>query len=144
MNSKFCIIVFLCLFLNNAFFQTAKNTDFSGSKETSRVEGKLPPDSKWKLVWNDEFDGSQLDSTKWSYRLHIMHSRHKTWTKDGAELDGKESWKVVGPVSHREQFIVVSTECMGYRNGAPSPLLKNAILPDYFIVDYVRVYDEVK
>ncbi len=34
---------------------------------------------------------------------------------------------------------------MGYRDGdEPSPKLKEAVLPDYFIVDYVRVFDEVK
>ena len=59
-------------------------------------------------------------------------------------VDGKETWRISGPVSHREQFILVSTEVNGYRSGAPSPLLKNAILPDYFIVDYVRVFDEVQ
>jgi len=254
--------------------------------------------TNWVLVWNDEFDGFQLDTNKWGYRLHIMQTRYNTWTKDAAELDGKgnlllklyekdgefysshlqtgsnfmdrpgdqygssklswpigkmetpkflhkygyyeircklqnqpgwwsafwlqsptigstldpldsgveidimenftrdgiishnihwngygtdhksegsgpvkiqsltdgfhtfglhwspagyvfyvdgkETWRVSGPVSHREQFILVSTECMGYREGGPSPLLKSIILPDYFIVDYVRVFDEVK
>lgn len=59
-------------------------------------------------------------------------------------VDGKETWRISVPVSHREQFILISTECMGYREGGPSPLLKNIILPDYFIVDYLRVFDEVK
>ena len=27
-----------------------------------------PPSSDYKLIWQDEFDGSQLDSAKWSYR----------------------------------------------------------------------------
>lgn len=45
-----------------------------------------------------------------------------------------------------EQFILASTECMGYRAKAdhPSPQLKRENLPDAFIVDYVRVYDEMK
>lgn len=69
------------------------------------------------------------------------------WSPDGYiyYIDGKESWRVKGPVSHREQFILISTECKGYREGnQPSPLLKDAVLPDSFVVDYVRVYDEVK
>lgn len=69
------------------------------------------------------------------------------WSPDGYTyyIDGEESWHCDGPVSHREQFILVSTECMGYRDGdEPSPKLKEAVLPDYFIVDYVRVFDEVK
>ena len=59
-----------------------------------------------------------------------------------------------GPVSDVEQFILLSTECHGYRGpgfsapvghpkGTPVPLLFDAKLPDYFEVDYVRVFDEV-
>jgi len=255
----------------------------------------LPPGKKWKLIWHDEFDGDTLDRTKWDYRLCLCQQRHKTFSEDGAELDGKgnlllklyeknghfysphlqtgmnfmdrpgekfckftwpiakiekpkfvhkygyyeircklqaqpgwwsafwlqsptigssldparagveldimenftrdgvcshnvhwngygpnhqgagsgprkvspedfhvfgmdwsrdgytfyndgkESWHLDGPVSATEQFILVSTECMGYRSGnKPHKDLKKAVLPDYFIVDYVRVFDEVK
>ena len=261
------------------------------------VPSQLPEGKKWKLVWHDEFDGTELDTNKWDYRLHIMQVRYETWTEKGAELDGdghlllklyeKEghyytsqlqtgrnfmdrpgdrygnskfvwpiaelepprfvhkygyyeirckfptqegwwaafwlqspvigssldpadagveidimenftrdgvvshnihwngygknrqhkgsghvhtkptedgfhtfglhwsksgyvfyvdgeiSWQVDSPVSDREQFILVSTECMGYRQGTPSPLLQEAETPDYFVVDYVRVYDEI-
>ncbi|MBR0460357.1 MAG: glycoside hydrolase family 16 protein [Victivallales bacterium] len=49
-----------------------------------------------------------------------------------------------GPVSQIEQFLLVSTECHGYRtNGVYDPLLDKAILPDYFEVDHVRVFDDV-
>ena len=69
------------------------------------------------------------------------------WSPDGYTyyIDGERSWHVAGPVSGREQFILISTECKGYRDGdMPCDDLKNAKLPDYFIVDYVRVFDEVK
>ncbi len=68
------------------------------------------------------------------------------WSRDGYVfyIDGEESWRIDGPVSDREQFILLSTECMGYRKGeTPSEKLKKAVLPDYFIVDYVRVFDEI-
>jgi len=68
------------------------------------------------------------------------------WSEDGYVyyIDGEESWRVSGPVSDREQFILISTECMGYREGdKPSEALKKAKLPDCFTVDYVRVYDEI-
>ncbi|MDD5708145.1 MAG: glycoside hydrolase family 16 protein, partial [Kiritimatiellae bacterium] len=68
------------------------------------------------------------------------------WSKHGYiyYIDGRESWRLDGPVSNREQFILVSTECNGYRTGdSPAPELKNAVLPDCFVVDYVRVFDEV-
>ncbi len=263
----------------------------------------LPPGKKWKLVWHDEFDGTTLDRTKWDYRLHIMQTRHETWTEEGVTLDGKghllfklyeknghyhssqlqtganfmdrpgggrftpglywpigklepakflhkygyyetrcmlpkqpgwwaafwlqspiigstldpsfsgveidimenfqrdggvrhaaiwngygahykdkstkdpttgldrpqpalkegfhtfgvewsragyvfyvdgkETWRFNEVVSDREQFILIGTECKGYRKGGPDPELKQAKLPDYFVVDYVRVFDEV-
>ncbi len=256
----------------------------------------LPSDKNWKLVWNDEFDGDTLDSSKWSFRMHLMQQRHNTFTDEGAVLDGnsnlllsliekdgqyysphlqtgsnyldrpgesfckftwpvanieqpkfmhkygyyeircklqtqpgwwsafwlqspiigssldpvksgveldimenftrdgiishnnhwdgygkdhkhvgsgarkvedtedgyhlfgldwspkgyiyyidgKESWRIDGPVSDIEEFILVSTECRGYRRSdQPAEELKKAILPDYFVVDFVRVYDEI-
>lgn len=265
--------------------------------ETDRVPSRLPAAKQWKLVWSDEFDGTQLDRTKWDFRLHIMQTRHETWTEDGASLDGrgnlilkayekdgmyhssqlqtgsnyldrpgekysdkltwpiakmkppkfmhkygyyeircklptqpgwwvafwlqspvigatlnpresgveidimenftrdgvishnlhwngygedhrhagsgslkppglsegfhaygvdwnaknyifyvdgKETWRYEGPVSDREQFILVSAECDGYRNSGPTDELKRAKLPDECVVDYVRVFDEIK
>jgi len=279
------VMAFLCFGFYNLIAQETKSD--------------LPKDKKWKLVWNDEFNGTELDTTKWGFRLHIMQTRHQTFTKEGVEVkdgllylnlvekdgqyysphlqtgqnyldrpgepysngltwpvahinepkfmhkygyyeircklqeqpgwwsafwmqspiigssldptragveldimenftrdnkvshnihwngygkdhkhkgsgesiiadtadgfhtfgmdwsksgyifyvDGKESWRVDGPVSDIEQFILVSTECQGYRSGnrdQPSDELKKAVLPDAFIVDYVRVYDEVE
>jgi len=71
------------------------------------------------------------------------------WTPDAYifYVDGQETWRTTAPypVSHREQFILLTTECMGYRekDKKPSPLLKDAEL-DSFVVDYVRVFDEVR
>lgn len=78
------------------------------------------------------------DSGFHTYGLH--------WSPTGYVfyVDGVESWRVSGPVSNQEQFILVSTECNGYRQGGPAEILKKAKLPDYFIVDYVRVFDEVE
>ena len=86
------------------------------------------------------------------------HTFGLEWTPDEYiyYVDGKETWRCSEAVSRREQFILVSTECMGYRwvdvltgelqesSDKPAELLKKAVLPDAFIVDYVRVYDEVK
>jgi len=273
------------------------------SQRQQYVPSNLPPGKKWKLAWSDEFDGTTLDRTKWDYRLHIMQTRHETWTEEGATLDGrghlllrlyekngnyyssqlqtganfmdrpgtgrhgpnlrwpigklepakflhkygyyetrcmlpkqpgwwaafwlqspiigstlnpafsgveidimenfqrdggvrhaaiwngyganhkgkstkdpqtgldrpqpalkegfhtfgvdwsragyvfyvdgKETWCFNEVVSDREQFILIGTECKGYRKGGPDPELKEAKLPDYFVVDYVRVFDEV-
>jgi beta-glucanase (GH16 family) len=267
--------------------------------ETELTDSNLPAGKKWKLAWQDEFDGNALDTTKWGFRLHIMQTRHQTFTTEGVEVkdgllylnlvekdgqyysphlqtgenyldrpgdpystgltwpiadlnppkfahkhgyyeircklqeqpgwwsafwlqspvigagldparygveidimenftrdnrishnihwdgygknhkhegsgeitfeetadkfhtfgvdwseegyvfyvDGKETWRIDGPVSDTEQFILVSTECQGYRQGnrdKPSGELEKAVLPDAFIVDFVRVYDEVE
>lgn len=77
-------------------------------------------------------DGFHVFGLHWSPESYIFY------------IDGQESWRVDGPVSDIEQFILISTECFGYRDGDhPSPLLLNAVLPDAFVVDYVRVFDEV-
>lgn len=48
----------------------------------------LPDMGKWSLVWADEFDGTELDRTKWDYRLTMMGKRHPTWDDGGVTLDG--------------------------------------------------------
>ena len=48
-----------------------------------------PPDGhQWKLVWSDEFDGAQLDETKWN-RLGDSKRRDGFWVKDDAYVDGQ-------------------------------------------------------
>lgn len=51
----------------------------------------LPEGFRWKLVWNDEFDGTELDRSKWAYRLCMMGKRHITWQEEGVTLDGKSN-----------------------------------------------------
>ena len=44
-------------------------------ERVAAVEGReaslLPSGRKFKLVWNDEFDGDRLDETKWGYRTNF-------------------------------------------------------------------------
>lgn len=51
----------------------------------------LPEGKKWKLVWNDEFDGTELDTTKWDYRLSMMGKTCKHWCKDAITFDGNSN-----------------------------------------------------
>ena len=83
----------------------------------------------------------QLEPTEDGWHTFGLH-----WSTSGYVfyVDGKLSWEIEGPVSHREQFILISTECKGYRKGGPAPELLDAELPDYFVVDYIRVFDEVE
>ena len=56
-----------------------------------KVEGhedSLLPEGSWKLVWSDEFDGTELDRTKWDFRLSMMGKRHLAWTDKAVHLDG--------------------------------------------------------
>ncbi len=54
-------------------------------------EDSLLPDGNWKLAWNDEFDGTELDRTKWNYRLCMMSKRHPAWTDKAVHLDGNSN-----------------------------------------------------
>ena len=62
-------VVAVCL----AFMQTAQCMD------VVTIEGRepslLPQGKKFKLVWNDEFDGDRLDASKWSYRTNFWGQR---------------------------------------------------------------------
>ena len=68
-------------------------------KRETPVEGHaasfLPKGKKWKLVWNDEFDGDQLDKSKWGYRLNFWGKRAENFIGDeGIELDGQSHLKM--------------------------------------------------
>lgn len=55
------------------------------------VENHVPsylPEGNWKLVWNDEFDGTELDMTKWNFRLNYWGKKSPTFT-DEVVIDGE-------------------------------------------------------
>jgi len=54
----------------------------------------LPEGKKWDLVWNDEFDGTELDRSKWEFRLNFWGRRFKTYTDQGIVLDGKSHLEI--------------------------------------------------
>ena len=49
----------------------------------------LPEGKNWKLAWHDEFDGTELDRTKWNFRLNFWGKRFPAFTDQGVELDGE-------------------------------------------------------
>ena len=53
---------------------------------TKQFDSQLPQGKNWKLVWNDEFNSCTLDTTKWRFRLHIMQTRHQSFTTEGVEV----------------------------------------------------------
>ena len=56
------------------------------------VEGHEPsylPEGEWTLVWSDEFDGTELDRTKWDLRLNFWGKPFDAYTDAGIVLDGE-------------------------------------------------------
>ena len=46
-----------------------------------------PPEGfRWKLDWHDEFDGTEIDMTKWDAPEYVRHDA--LWSKDAFSLDG--------------------------------------------------------
>lgn len=59
--------------------------------EVANHEPSLLPDGEWNLVWADEFDGTELDTTKWSYRYHMAGKRHNCWIDNAVSFDGNSN-----------------------------------------------------
>lgn len=96
--------------------------------------------------YGEDFTGRHSGPRKISGPLDGYHWFGLDWTPEEYIFyaDGQETFRCGAPVSQREQFILLSTECMGYRKGdQPAPELKRAQLPDAFVVDFVRVYDQI-
>ena len=77
-----------------------------------------------------------------------FHRFGMLWDETGYTfyIDGKEDGRIEQYVSKRPQFILISTEVNGYRheNHQPTPESYEVTGKDFFIVDYVRVFDRIK
>ena len=51
----------------------------------------LPDNVELELVWADEFDGTELDTSKWDYRMSMMGTPWPAWTDKGVQLDGNSN-----------------------------------------------------
>jgi hypothetical protein len=87
-----------------------------GMRACTPVEGHaeslLPSEKEWKLVWNDEFDGTSLDESKWNYRLNFWGYRSPAFTKEGVELDG-ESHMRINLIRKGDQFMSAHLQTAG-------------------------------
>jgi beta-glucanase (GH16 family) len=66
------MMTYLLCFWMIVFSNGCKKEDSStssGNDETT-VEDTVPQLPGWKLVWNDEFNGSSVDLTKWEYEVN--------------------------------------------------------------------------
>ena len=56
--------------------------------EVKNHEPSYLPDGDWRLVWHDEFDGTELDTSKWGFRLNFLGEPFDAYTDKGVVLDG--------------------------------------------------------
>lgn len=59
--------------------------------EVAGHEPSFLPEGQWELTWADEFDGSELDRTKWDFRMSMMGKWWPAWTDKGVTLDGNSN-----------------------------------------------------
>lgn len=82
----------------------------------------------------------ELDKTQ-------FHTFGLLWNEEGYTfyIDGKEDGHINSFVTSKPEFILISTEPKGYRyeNHCPTKEAYEAI-GDEFLVDYIRVFEEVK
>lgn len=67
---------------------TLSSTSFAQTVPNKEFLPPLPAGQTWKLIWNDEFDGTKLDEAKWNRRGDHVR-KGGWWVKDDAYLSGK-------------------------------------------------------
>jgi beta-glucanase (GH16 family) len=82
---------------------------------------------KHKLVKNRKFEASEWHTfaLEWTPTHYVYF------------IDGEEKFRVKKGISHRDQYIILSLEVGDWAGD-----IRKANLPDFFIVDYVRVYKQ--
>lgn len=96
-------------------------------KVENHAPSYLPENNEWELVWGDEFDGTELDTTKWDYRLHIWGKRFPTWSDEGVTLDGNSN--AVFKIFEKDGEICSSQLQTGY-NWIDAPHTEEALFGD--------------
>ena len=56
----------ICLF---AFIAGCKKGDNNITEPTTVINDSIPQLPGWKIMWNDEFNGTIVDSSKWEYEV---------------------------------------------------------------------------
>ncbi len=60
-------------------------------KVDGHISSYLPEGKEWELIWNDEFDGPELDTSKWDFRLNYWGKRFDGYTDQGIVFDGNSN-----------------------------------------------------
>ena len=89
-------------------------------------EPSLLPDGEWDLIWSDEFDGDEVDLTKWDYRLCMMGKRHPAWTDKGVTVkNGCAEFRIF-----EEDGNVVSSQLQTGHNFMDEPVIETKFEKD--------------
>ncbi|MHC4146656.1 MAG: glycoside hydrolase family 16 protein, partial [Planctomycetota bacterium] len=79
LNFTFCILIFaFCLSLVFA----------SAARAKDEFLPPIPEGKIWKLAWSDEFEGAEIDQSKWEI-IGDSKRRDGYWVKEDSYLDGK-------------------------------------------------------
>jgi beta-glucanase (GH16 family) len=70
-----------------ALFLITCQTAFAQKADVKDTLPAAPAGMTWKLVWNDEFDGTKIDETKW--QMPDYKRRDGYWSPKAISLDGK-------------------------------------------------------
>lgn len=92
------------LIISATFYGCNDNSNITKPKENNFIESEFLPeiaeDKSWELVWHDEFDGEQLDSTKWAHISWVEPGQDQPrkdgfWREDAAILNGNGHLKML-------------------------------------------------
>lgn len=110
--------------------------------EYSRVKGDIV---QHNLHWGGYGDDHQTTGFEVTIKdfgvTRNWHTYGFLWTSKGYTfyIDGKKTWETSEAISKRDEFIVLSSEVKKWWGD-----VSKAKLPDTFVVDYVRVYQNIE
>ena len=108
--------------------------------EVNDHEPSLLPEGDWSLIWSDEFDGTELDRTKWDYRLAMMGKTWPAWTDKGVSFDGKSN--VVFTLIEENGLPVSSQLQTGY-NFMDGPVVRTTCFGDDLQWNIGKLHDSM-
>ncbi len=111
----------------------------------------------WELVWEDDFNGASIDTTKWNVlmREQSKHGELQYYVPDevyvengllrlrsrvrnyGSMKDDRLYHSTVMGVPHTPHYLIINTAIGGSWPGNPD---STTVFPQYHDIDYVRLY----
>ena len=79
-------VLWSLIFLGSALISSPGHAPPDGEEIPDALPG-LPEGQRWEMVWHDEFDGNEIDPTKWE--SPEVERRGHLWRAANAYLDGK-------------------------------------------------------